>query len=207
MDTEEFVDSLIQRNANFRHFLRNAVRIRPWRAEGDYSYRIETLAGKGWLLIGDALRFVDPVFSTGVDVACYSALYAFEAIDAACKGEDEKRAFGTYARRVSDGVEAWYDLTALFYELQNLFTYFAIRPAFRERVVRILQGNLYQPDSLRGAREMISMMQEASAKVATNPSNLLRPGALTSLGGRRVHVRAEGEALRPEGPAGGRPAS
>jgi len=30
MDTEDFVDSLIQRNRTFHHFMRNARRIRPW---------------------------------------------------------------------------------------------------------------------------------------------------------------------------------
>src|SRR5262245_29827793 len=92
MDTEHFVMSLVQRSKSFQHYMRNAVRIRPWWAEGDYSYDIRKLAGKGWLLIGDALRFVDPIFSTGVDVACYSALYAFEAIDAALKQNDEQEA-------------------------------------------------------------------------------------------------------------------
>jgi len=185
MDTEGFVTSLIQRNKSFQFYLRNAVRIRPWWAEGDYSYSVDKLAGNGWLLIGDALRFVDPIFSTGVDVALYSALYAFEAIDAALQGEDEERVFKAYERRVSDGVGAWYDLIALFYKLQNLFTYFAVRDEYREKVVRILQGNLYQPELLQRARDMISIMEDAYTKIMANPSNLLRPGALTPLGGKR----------------------
>jgi FADH2 O2-dependent halogenase len=179
MDNEEFFTSLITRSRSLRHNMRNAERVRPWWLEGDYSYKVDKLAGTGWLLIGDALRFVDPIFSTGVDVACYSALYAFQAIDAVSKGEDEEQAFAEYERRVGDGVEAWYDLIALFYKLQNLFTMFAVDKRYREKVVRILQGNLYLPESLQRAREIIAMMEGAYAEIMAQPSNLLRPGALS----------------------------
>src|SRR5947207_226337 len=69
-----FFESLVARSKTFAHNMRNARRIRPWWLEGDFSYEIDRLAGDGWLLVGDALRFVDPIFSTGVDVAAYSAL-------------------------------------------------------------------------------------------------------------------------------------
>jgi hypothetical protein len=94
-------------------------RIRLWWLEGDYSYKIDRLTGNGWIMVGDALRFVDPIFSTGVDVATYSATYAFEAINRTFKGMEEGRALHEYERRVTDDVDAWYDLIALFYKLQR----------------------------------------------------------------------------------------
>jgi FADH2 O2-dependent halogenase len=174
-DPDEFFQSLARKNRNLQHNLRNAKRIRPWKCEGDYTYKVDQLVGPGWLMIGDALRFVDPVFSTGVDVAAYSAQYAFEAIDAVFKGEDEAKAFADYGRRVSDGVEAWYGMISLFYKLQNLFTYFVVRKAYREKVVRILQGNLYQPETLQRAREMIDSMEQAYQRIMSTPNHLLRP--------------------------------
>ncbi|MGH9247600.1 MAG: NAD(P)/FAD-dependent oxidoreductase [Acidimicrobiales bacterium] len=178
VDNEDFFASLMARSRTLRHNMRAAERIRPYWVEGDYSYKVERLYGPGWLLIGDALRFVDPIFSTGVDVAAYSALYAFEALDAVLRGDDEERRFGAYERRVSDGVEAWYELISLFYKLQNLFTYFAIRRRYREHVVRILQGNLYIPESLARAREMISLMRDTYERVIVQPDHLLLPGAI-----------------------------
>jgi len=175
---DEFFASLVARNTTLTHNMRDASRIRPWWLEGDFSYKIDQLAGKGWLLVGDALRFVDPIFSTGVDVAAYSASYACDAILASMNGSSEEAAFAEYARRVSDGVDAWYDLIALFYKLQNLFTLFAVQRRYRENVVRILQGNLYVPESLARAREMISVMQEAYDRTIDRPDNLLRRGAL-----------------------------
>ena len=178
---EDFFESLLGRNRNLAHNMRNAERIRPWWLEGDYSYKIDRLTGNGWLMVGDALRFVDPIFSTGVDVATYSATYAFEAIDKALRGGDEGAAFAEYERTVTDGVDAWYDLISLFYELQNLFTLFAVRRDYRERVVRILQGNLYMPETLQRAREMISIMESSYERIMTQPGNLLQPGALSRL--------------------------
>jgi FADH2 O2-dependent halogenase len=175
---EEFFDSLVRRSRPLTHNMRNAERIRPWWIEGDYSYQVDQLAGPGWMLIGDALRFVDPIFSTGVDVATYSATFAYEAIEAVLKGESEQVVLDAYSRRVGEGVEAWYGLIALFYKLQNLFTIFAVRKRFREKVVRILQGNLYMPDSLARAREMIQIMEESYERIMNDPSNLLRPGAM-----------------------------
>jgi flavin-dependent dehydrogenase len=177
-DNGEFFNSLVRRNRNLAHSLRNAVQVRPWWTEGDYSYKIDKLRGNGWLLIGDALRFVDPVFSTGVDVASYSALYAFDSVEKVLSGGDEETAFAEYEHRISDGVDAWYDIISLFYKLQNLFTIFAVDRRFREKVVRILQGNIYIPESLQRAREIIAMMNAAHARITAQPSSLLRRGAI-----------------------------
>jgi FADH2 O2-dependent halogenase len=176
--TEDWAAGLVHRNASLEHNLRHAERTRSWRVEADYSYKISQLAGPGWLLVGDALRFVDPVFSTGVDVATHSAVFAFDAIEAVLGGADEHEAFAHYERTVVGGVDVWYDLISLFYQLQNLFTFFALRTETREKVVRILQGNPYDPVAQQRAREMIDLMRTSHARIRHDPRSLLRPGAL-----------------------------
>ena len=176
---DEFFASMVGRSISFGQVMDRAERIRPWWLEGEYSYRIDRISGPGWLIIGDALRFIDPVFSTGVDVAAYSATFAFDAIQQALSGADEPAEWARYEQRVSGGVEVWYQFTSLFYRLQNLFTLFAVRDRHREKVVRILQGNPYLPESLERAREMISLMEQSYEQVMGQPSNLLRPGALS----------------------------
>jgi 1H-pyrrole-2-carbonyl-[peptidyl-carrier protein] chlorinase len=56
--------------------LRRSERVRPFRPEGDYSYAMREICGDRWLLVGDAARFVDPIFSSGVSVAMNSARIA-----------------------------------------------------------------------------------------------------------------------------------
>lgn len=175
---EEFFHSLVRRNLTFTHAMENAERIRPWWIEGDYSYKISTFAGPGWLLIGDALRFVDPIFSSGVDVALFSALYAYETITEAWRTGNEKAPFDLYQRRVEVGVDIWYELIDMFYKLQNLLTRYATRPRWRERMVRTLQGNPYIPETQERARILLDAMRESYAKVMADPSNLMRPWAM-----------------------------
>ena len=66
--------------------------------EGNYSYAMERLAGDGWLLVGDAARFVDPLFSSGLSVAAESARAAAAAIRGAlAAGDASAAAFEGYA--------------------------------------------------------------------------------------------------------------
>lgn len=183
---EEYFRDRIGRSRSLSAAMEGAEQIRPWWLEGDYTYKIDKLTGPGWMLVGDALRFVDPIFSTGVDVATYSATFAFDAVDAVLRGADEGQQLQAFEHRVTDGVDAWYELISLFYKLQNLFSIFAVRRDFREKVVRILQGNIYQPESLERAREMIGLMNATYERVMEQPDNLLRPGALAQLAAAEV---------------------
>jgi 1H-pyrrole-2-carbonyl-[peptidyl-carrier protein] chlorinase len=175
---EEFFYSLVERNRTFKHAMQDAVRVRPWWVEGDYSYKIDRFSGPGWLLVGDALRFVDPIFSSGVDVALFSAKYAYETITEAWRTGNEAAAFGRYQDRVETGVDVWYELISMFYKLQNLLTRYATSPRTREMIVRTLQGNPYLPDTQARARQLLGMMQESYEKVLATPGALLRPWAM-----------------------------
>jgi hypothetical protein len=121
---------------------------------------------------------VDPIFSSGVDVALFSALYAYETITEAWRTGDEDAAFSHYQSRVETGVDLWYDLISMFYKLQDLLTRFVTNPRWRERVVRTLQGNPYLPETQARARELLAAMQESYEAVMADPRNLLRPWAM-----------------------------
>ncbi len=176
---EDFFSSLVERSRTFSHVMQDAERIRPWWVEADYSYKIDRYSGPGWLLVGDALRFVDPVFSSGVDVALFSALYAYETIvEARSPGGDERAAFDRYQHRVGDGVEIWYELIDTFYRLQTLVSRFVTRPGWREIITRTLQGNPYLPETQQRARVLLDAMHESFDKVMGDPNNLLRPWAM-----------------------------
>lgn len=62
--------------------LGNAKMVMPASATGNYSYMCRSMHGDGYLMVGDAFAFVDPVFSSGVYLAMQSALSGSEAIDA-----------------------------------------------------------------------------------------------------------------------------
>ena len=62
---------------------RNAELAMPVQATGNYSYRSDVMAGEGWLMVGDAFAFIDPVFSSGVCLAMASGELAADAVDLA----------------------------------------------------------------------------------------------------------------------------
>jgi flavin-dependent dehydrogenase len=57
------------------------------RAEQDYSYVSDRFAGPGYMMIGDAACFLDPLLSTGVHLAQYSAMNAAASIISVTQGK------------------------------------------------------------------------------------------------------------------------
>jgi flavin-dependent dehydrogenase len=69
--------------------LRHARLITPVHAAANYSYRRTTMSGNGYLLVGDAFAFIDPVFSSGVHLALNSATFGAKVVDAALRDAPE----------------------------------------------------------------------------------------------------------------------
>lgn len=51
------------------------------RVETDYCYYADTVTGPGWLMVGDAACFLDPIFSGGVTLATTTGLRAADTVD------------------------------------------------------------------------------------------------------------------------------
>jgi 1H-pyrrole-2-carbonyl-[peptidyl-carrier protein] chlorinase len=178
VDYDEFWDSLVKRSRQFEYVMQDAERIRPFWVEGDYSYKIDRYAGPGWLMVGDALRFVDPIFSSGVDVALFSAYHAYEAILESWRTGDEQTPFDAFHERINAGVDSWYETISLFYKLQNLLTRFVTHAKWREYIIRALQGNPYTPENVARNKVLQDAMHESYQRVMHDPSNILRPWAM-----------------------------
>jgi len=58
----------------------------------DFSYLAETVAGPGFLVVGDAAGFIDPIFSIGVVMALYSGHLAAWTIDRALRDTNRAEA-------------------------------------------------------------------------------------------------------------------
>ena len=54
--------------------IENATRCDIFRAQKEYSYRAKQAAGDGWVLVGDAFGFLDPLYSSGVLLALTSGV-------------------------------------------------------------------------------------------------------------------------------------
>ncbi|WUH99905.1 tryptophan 7-halogenase [Spirillospora sp. NBC_00431] len=178
-DLETFFWNSVQSRPDLYGGLRAAERLRPFKAEGDYSYGMRQIAGDGLVLIGDAARFVDPIFSSGVSVAMNSARFAAADIIAAAEAGDFRRErFDTYVNILRRGVNSWYDFISIYYRLNILFTAFIDDPRYRLDVIRMLQGDVYDGEE----PPALGVMREFVAAVEADPTHLWhdRLGDLTA---------------------------
>ena len=119
------------------------------RAISNYSYHIKEFTGKGYLCVGDSHRFVDPIFSSGVSIALYSAKFAAERIVQAFKMNDfQAKMFQPYEDTLRDGANVWYEFIRLYYKLLPLFTHFIQSPEYRLQVLQLLQGEVFDRDEV-----------------------------------------------------------
>ena len=78
-----------------------------------------------FVLVGDAGRFVDPIFSTGVSIALNSSRFAHKDILSALEKNDFSReSFSNFENTLRRGTKNWYDFITVYYRLNVLFTYF-----------------------------------------------------------------------------------
>ncbi|SUO97216.1 NAD(P)/FAD-dependent oxidoreductase [Suttonella ornithocola] len=87
----------------------------PVRCFKNFSANVKALCGERFALLGNAAEFLDPVFSSGVAIAVYSARLATQLLDRQFKGEqvdwqtafEEEMRFGI--RVFKTYVDGWYD--------------------------------------------------------------------------------------------------
>jgi len=128
---EVALSRFIQECEPIRELLAGATRVTsgPYgevRVRTDYSYCHDKFWKPGLALVGDSACFIDPVFSSGVHLATYSALLAARSINS-CLGASmtEERAFGEFERRYMREFRYFYDFLLAFYDLdQDLDSYY-----------------------------------------------------------------------------------
>ena len=100
-----------------RKMVAGAEQVAGFKTEQDYSYAAESFTGPGYLLCGDAACFLDPLLSTGVHLATYSALLAAAAIGTVLRGDvAEDEAWGFFDTVYRESYERLLVLVSVFYE-------------------------------------------------------------------------------------------
>jgi flavin-dependent dehydrogenase len=98
---EERFDWLIARSPRMPSLLAGSRRVSKVHSIADYSAYSGRMGGDGWVLVGDAATFLDPVFSTGVFLALATGIRAGAAIDRALArhGRVDARDFVRYEKQ------------------------------------------------------------------------------------------------------------
>ena len=121
-----------------------AERVAGYFATRDYSYRSTAVAGDGWVLVGDAFGFLDPLYSSGVLLALRSGEMAADAIaDGLARGDTSAAQLGKWGPGFNEGVDRMRRLVCEFYAGFSFGAFVRQYPELRGPVTDLLIGDLF----------------------------------------------------------------
>jgi flavin-dependent dehydrogenase len=143
---EELFRTMVERCGRVRENLDGARQVTPMYTAANFAYAVEPIVGDRFLCVGDAVAFVDPIFSAGVFLAMAEGEMAANEIAGAFRtGRFEARRFGGYARRVRRGLRPFTRFITQFYDRQFLEIFMNPRDTFGliDAVTFVLAGGAF----------------------------------------------------------------
>ncbi len=127
--------------------LEGATRCDEFRAQKEYSYRATQAAGDGWVLVGDAFGFLDPLYSSGVLLALHSGMMAADAISEGLTKNDTSQAqLRSWEPAYVQGMERMRRLVCEFYEGFSFGRFIRKHPHLKGHVTDVLIGDVFKDD-------------------------------------------------------------
>ena len=142
-EPEGLLDAMIARSRGVSENLAGAVRITPVHRVANFSYHNSPVVGDRFVAVGDAIAFVDPIFSGGVYIALRTGQLAAAAILGAFRaGDFSARRFAAYERRVRAGLAPLFKFIHKYYEPSFFDLFMHPRNYFGvyEAVLNVLSG-------------------------------------------------------------------
>ena len=151
-DLEQLYHSLIARCRGLAEALDGAPRITPVHSAANFSYQTEPAIGDRFVCVGDAIAFLDPIFSSGVYLATQSAeLSSVEILKAFRENRFEVRRFAGYQKAIRRGMRPFQRFIRNFYDPS--FTEMFLKPreyaGMVDGVTGVLAGGAFLRMSLR----------------------------------------------------------
>ena len=153
---DEFLWDTLQMNPMVAERMKGAKLLSPALATGNFSYQTEKMYGDGWLIIGDAFAFIDPVFSSGVYLAMNSAERGATVVDAMLRKGDftvaaNRQLLGDYERVLRRGLKtfSWFIYRITTPVMRRMFM--NPRNTFRmeEAVLSLLSADIFDKTPIR----------------------------------------------------------
>ncbi len=169
-DLEALYFEEVERCPGLKPRLENATRCDGFRAQKEYSYRAKQAAGDGWVLVGDAFGFLDPLYSSGVLLALTSAGMAADAIGDALAANDTSEArLRSWEKGYVAGMDRMRRLVCEFYDGLNFGRLVRRNPDKKGLITDVLIGNLFK-DEVDELWPLIDALKaEDAAKMAAKP--------------------------------------
>ena len=134
----------VERCPAVKRRIEHARRATGYFATRDYSYRSRQVAGDGWVLVGDAFGFLDPLYSSGVLLALKSGELAADAIiSGLASGDTSGARLGAWGPTFNDGVDRMRRLVCEYYDGFSFGGFVKRYPEMVGTVTDLLIGDLF----------------------------------------------------------------
>ncbi|QSA96320.1 NAD(P)/FAD-dependent oxidoreductase [Methylococcus sp. EFPC2] len=145
---QERFDRAVQSCDCVREWMKDARQAMELKTVSSIAYMNDCFHGAGFVLVGDASMFIDPVFSAGVTLALRGGVYAADAIlDGFAHGNDFSAArLGAYEDRIREPMERIFKMIYNWYRIldqkdaNNIILRARQMPMLRERFIVLLSG-------------------------------------------------------------------
>jgi flavin-dependent dehydrogenase len=146
--------------------LSNAKRVDQVRGLTQLAYMNAQTCGNGWVMIGDARAFLDPIYSSGLFLALASAELAANCIHEALLARDVSKArLGRFEPQLWSGVEIIRRLIHAFYDPNFSFKKFVERfPEHRLALIDCLVGDVLK--DMKAFTDALAQMSPPPAPLA-----------------------------------------
>lgn len=130
------------------------------RASVNYSYQVRGFGGNGFLCVGDAHRFIDPIFSFGLYVTMKEAQFASEAIRGYLAGETSgsSNPFYEHTLKCEMGIDILEDMIDSFWEYPLAFA-MLVHVRYRELMIDLFAGRAYDRQPSTAVDEMRNLLE------------------------------------------------
>jgi flavin-dependent dehydrogenase len=132
--------------------LSEATLLAPVTGTGNYSYRADRTGGEGYILLGDAYAFIDPIFSAGVYFAMNSAFAGADAVETCLDrprhAKQALRQFDAMTRRGLDSF-SWYIYRATRPALRNMFMSPRNVLGIESAMLSLLAGDVFRRSTVK----------------------------------------------------------
>jgi flavin-dependent dehydrogenase len=130
------------------------------RAIKNYSYQVMRFCGKGYICIGDAHRFIDPIFSFGLYVTMKEAQYVAPIVKAYLDGahRDDPNPFSEHEIFVEKGIDVLEDALDGFWEHPFSFA-FLVHQRYREFMIDVFAGRIFEGQPSPAALSFRKLLQ------------------------------------------------
>jgi flavin-dependent dehydrogenase len=143
-----------------------ATRATGYFATKDYSYRSTATAGDGWVLVGDAWGFLDPLYSSGVLIALKSGELAADAIvEGLANGDTSAAQLGKWGPGFNTGVDRMRRLVCEYYDGFSFGEFVRRYPDLRGAITDLLIGDLFNDCRDRVWTPMESLYPPGKARI------------------------------------------